>query len=65
MLTAAETSSERSWQDSINDVQLVLNCTVNKVTKSSPLELMIGKVASPLNLVHLESDTEINISEIR
>jgi len=47
LLTAVETSV-RSWQDALSDVQLALNCTINRVTKSSPLELFIEKVARPL-----------------
>lgn len=50
MLTATELG-ERTWQDAILDIQLAINCTVHRVTRSSPLELLIGKVARPLSLV--------------
>lgn len=50
LLTSIETS-DRSWQDGLKDIQLALNCTLNRVTESSPLELLIGKVARPLNLL--------------
>lgn len=50
MLTAIEIT-ERSWQDAVADIQLAINSTINRVTKSSPLELMIGKIGRPLNLV--------------
>lgn len=66
MLTAVETSKERSWQDALPDVQLALNCTINRVTKSSPLELFIGKVARPLELLFAsDEDPEINLDEVR
>lgn len=42
ILTAVETS-QRSWQDAFAEVQLAINCTINRVTKFSPLELLIGK----------------------
>lgn len=65
MLTAVETS-DRSWQDAIEDVQLSLNCTMNRVTKSSPLELMIGRVARPLGLLITNSEEiEVNLSHVR
>lgn len=44
MLTAVETS-QRSWKDALAEVQLAMNCTINRVTKFSPLELLIGKEA--------------------
>lgn len=65
MLTAIETS-QRSWQDAIGEVQLALNCTINRVTKASPLELLIGKVARPLGLVPIDDDeSEIDIQSVR
>lgn len=64
MLTAVETS-ERSWQDAIGDVQLALNCTVNRVTQASPLELMIGRVARPLDLMNVDDESEVNLSQVR
>jgi len=63
LLTAVETSS-RSWQDALGDVQLALNCTVNRSTKCSPLELLIGKVGRPLGLIP-NSDTEDEIDKIK
>nr|XP_041631235.1 uncharacterized protein LOC121502211 [Drosophila kikkawai] len=63
LLTAVETSS-RSWQDALGDVQLALNCTINRSTKCSPLELLIGKVARPLGLIPI-SDTETEIDKIK
>jgi len=63
LLTAVETSS-RSWQDALGDVQLALNCTVNRSTKCSPLELLIGKVGRPLGLIPI-SDTEGEIDKIK
>ncbi|GBP51867.1 Transposon Tf2-11 polyprotein [Eumeta japonica] len=53
MLTAVEVNKERTWQDAVDDVQLAFNCTVNRVVKASPLELLIGKVARPLSLLAL------------
>lgn len=59
MLAAVETTS-RSWQDALPEVQLALNCTMNRVTKASPLELLIGKVARPLDIL-LGNDDEIEV----
>lgn len=50
MLTATELG-ERSWQEAIPDIQLAINSTLNRVTRSSPLELLIGKIGRPLNVV--------------
>lgn len=50
-LLSATELGERTWQDAIPDVQLAINCTMNRVTGSSPLELLIGKVSRPLSLV--------------
>ncbi|CAK1540872.1 unnamed protein product [Leptosia nina] len=65
MLTAIELSDDRSWQDSLEDVQLALNCTVNRVTQASPLELLIGKVARPLELMATDDAPVVDISEVR
>lgn len=66
MLTSVESGKDRSWQDALGDVQLALNCTTSRITKASPLELLIGKVARPLELMTLSNPVEeVNISEIR
>ncbi|XP_047543250.1 uncharacterized protein LOC125075584 [Vanessa atalanta] len=65
MLTAVETSGDKSWQDTISEVQLAINCTMNRVTKASPLELLIGKVARPLSLMCSEIETDVDLNEIR
>jgi len=44
MLTAVETGPG-SWQDSLYEIQLALNSTPNRVTKVSPLEILIGREA--------------------
>lgn len=36
-----------------------MNCTRNRVTKSSPLELLVGKVARPLNLPFADDDEPV------
>lgn len=65
MLTAAETS-DRSWQDSLPDIQLAINCTISRVTKASPLELLVGKIARPINLLTMDSDEmQIDLPSIR
>lgn len=65
MLTAVETS-DRSWQEALDEVQLALNCTVNCTTKASPLELMIGRVARPLILLTTnDSEEGVDISLTR
>lgn len=66
MLTVVETSSNRSWQDSLDDVQLSINSTIHRVTKASPLELLIGRVARPLNLLTVDDhEVEVDVEEIR
>lgn len=67
MLTAIETENNRSWQDALPEVQIALNSTISRVTKSSPLELFIGKIARPLNLMisNNEDEQPINLSEVR
>jgi len=43
-----------------------MNCTSNRVTKFSPLELLIGKEARPLGMLPLnENEEEIDIDKIR
>jgi len=37
-VAVAETG-QGSWQDALGEIQLALNCTPNRVTKISPLEL--------------------------
>ncbi|CAH2102351.1 unnamed protein product [Euphydryas editha] len=65
MLTSVETS-DRSWQEALEDVQLALNCSVHRVTGASPLELMIGRVARPLNLLTIDdTEPEIDINKTR
>ncbi|GBP19138.1 Transposon Tf2-11 polyprotein [Eumeta japonica] len=67
MLTAVEVNKERTWQDAVDDVQLAFNCTVNRVVKASPLELLIGKVARPLSLLALgdQDQDDVDIIGIR
>ncbi|XP_076656357.1 uncharacterized protein LOC143361002 [Halictus rubicundus] len=63
---AVELNNEKSWQESLEDVQLALNCTMNRITKHSPLELPIGKVARPISLsVINDEDEELDLSDIR
>lgn len=65
MLTAVE-SNDRSWQDSLGDVQIAINNTVNRTTKASPLELWIGKVPRPLSLMIAdEIESDIDLKSIR
>lgn len=65
MLTAVETSN-RSWQDALPDVQLALNCTVSRVTKASPLELLIGKAARPIDIMTAnDEEPQVDIVEVR
>lgn len=66
LLTVVETSPSRSWQDALDDVQLSINSTIHRVTKASPLELLIGRVARPLSLLTVnDHEVEINVGEIR
>lgn len=65
LLTAAE-ASNRSWQDALPEVQLALNCTQNRVTQASPLELLIGKVARPLDIMLADDvEPEVDIDQVR
>ncbi|XP_050489202.1 uncharacterized protein LOC126872955 [Bombus huntii] len=66
MFTTIETNW-RSWQNAIGEIQLALNCTTNRVTKSSPLELLIGRTARPygLSLPDNIEEREVNISHVR
>lgn len=66
MFTTVETTG-RTWQDAIGEIQLALNCTTNRVTKSSPLELLIGKTARPYGLLLPDNmeEREIVISDVR
>jgi transposase InsO family protein len=66
MLTAVETSADKSWQDALGEVQLAINCTMNRVTRASPLELLIGKVARPLSLMCSDDfEIEVDIDQVR
>ena len=66
MFTVVETTG-RSWQDAIGEIQLVLNCTTNRVTKASPLELLIGRTARLYDLLLPDNveEREIDISDVR
>lgn len=66
MLTSTEVDNERSWKDALGDIQIAMNSSINRVTKASPLELLIGRVARPLSLLPFhDEELEVNISEIR
>ena len=64
VFTVVETTG-RSWQDAIGEIQLALNCTTNRVTNSSPLELLIGRTARPYDLLLPDNIKSIDISNIR
>lgn len=63
MLTAIEITPDKSWQNELGNIQLAINCTINKTTKTSPLELLIGKVARPLAMMvdNAEHDVDLNL----
>ncbi|BET03422.1 multicellular organismal development [Nesidiocoris tenuis] len=66
LLTVVEVKQDQSWQDALGNVQLAMNCTVNRTTKCSPMELMFGKIARPSNMVVATNDDEpIDLAEIR
>lgn len=65
MHTAVETSGDRSCQDALGEVQLAINSTVNRVTKHSPIESMISKIARSLNLMASEEGIHVDIEEVR
>lgn len=58
MLTAVETGPG-SWQDSLHEIQLALNCTPNRVTNVSPLDKLIGKEARPFGLTPVVNEENI------
>ena len=64
--TTVETTG-RPWQDAIGEMQLALNCTVNRVTNSSPLQLLIGRSARPYDLLLPDNieEKEVDISDVR
>lgn len=64
MLTAVETS-KRSWQEALKEIQLAMNCTAHRVTKVSPLELLIGKEARPMGMMPLIEEETIDRKSIR
>jgi len=65
MLTADETGTQ-SWQDVLGEVQLAINCTTNRVTKASPLEMLLGKVARPLGLLPpSDIENDVDLSNVR
>ena len=64
MFTEVETTG-RPWQDAIGKIQLVLNCTTNRVTNSSSLELLIGRTARLHDLLLPDNIKSIDISNIR
>jgi len=64
MLIAVDTS-ERSWQDALMDTQLAMNCTSNRVTNFSPLELLIGKKARPLGMLPIKAEPKEDCKEDR
>ena len=69
MFTAVEVDAHSSWQSALDDIQLAINSTINRVTRSSPLELMIAKVAKPVNLIapneSIVGPVNVNIDEVR
>lgn len=66
MLTVVETSPSKSWQDALDEVQLSINSTIHRVTKASPLEMLIGRVARPLSLLTVDDqEIEVNVEHIR
>ena len=64
MFTVVETTG-RPWQDAIGEIQLALNCTTNRVTNSSSLELLIGRTARLHDLLLPDNIKSIGISNIR
>ena len=66
MFTVVE-STGRPWQDAIGEMQLALSCTVNRVTNSNPLQLLIGRSARPYDLLLPDNieEKEVDISDVR
>lgn len=58
-------SSGKSWQESLGEVQLAINSTINRTAKVSPLELMIGKVARPAGLAADYVEEEVDFVNLR
>ena len=66
MFTVVE-STGRPWQDAIGEIPLALNCTTNRVTNSSPLQLLIGRTARPYDLLLPDNikEKEVDIPDVR
>uniref|UniRef100_A0A0A9XJ85 RNA-directed DNA polymerase n=1 Tax=Lygus hesperus TaxID=30085 RepID=A0A0A9XJ85_LYGHE len=68
MLTATELG-DRTWQDALQDIQLAMNSTMNRITRSSPLEMMLGKVSKPLGMItpreEFLDNAEVDLDHVR
>ena len=64
MFTIVETTG-RPWQDAIGEIHLALNCTTNRVTNLSSLELLISRTARSYDLLLLDNIKNIDIFDIR
>lgn len=42
VLIAVDTIKDRSWQVALSEVQPAMNCTINRVTRSSPMQPIDG-----------------------
>lgn len=67
MLTVAETDENKAWQQVVGDIQLAINTTPHRVTKSSPMELMFGRLSRPQGLILAEGENqpEIDLQQLR
>lgn len=67
--TSIETESDKTWQDSLGEVQLAINSTKHKVTGFSPAELLFGVSIRSLELRKITcsvlDDTPLDFSAIR
>lgn len=48
---------------SLGEVLLGLNSTMHRVAKTSPLELVVRKVARPLGMVDDDDEVEVDLEE--
>lgn len=64
MLMAEETN-ERSWQEALSEMQLAINCTMNRVTKHSAMKLMIGNEAMPMGMLPVNEEVRVDLNRAR
>lgn len=55
---------DKPWHNSIQDLQLAINCTKSKSTGKSPMELLFGKKCSPPAIKLLQVDDDEPVEDL-